>query len=103
MIPYVIILIVIAVAAFVFYRIWYVKKHGIEVEGVISRIEEGMDSDSSVSYTYYVRYVRSDNEGNGQTTEALLSNPGFAKGLEVGARIKIKYLPEKPNMAVWVK
>ena len=39
----------------------------------------------------------------GQEAEATLSNPGFGKGLAVGAKIRIKYLPERPDVAVWVK
>lgn len=91
------ILVLVAAAVFVFYKIHYTKKNGIEAVGIITRIEdESMGED--VSYGYYVRYTL-----NGQAVEAKLSNPGFGKGLDVGAQIKIKYLPEKPNVAVRVK
>ena len=91
------ILVLVAAAVFVFYKIHYTKKNGIEAVGIITRIEdESMGED--VSYGYYVRYTL-----NGQAVEAKLSNPGFGKGLDVGAQIKIKYLPEKPNVAVQVK
>lgn len=93
---------VVAVAAFMAYKIWITKKNGIETEAVVSNITEEttMDSDgSSTSYTYYVRYTASD----GVQQEAKIANMGFKKGPEIGDRIKIKYLPEKPNAAVWIR
>ena len=92
-----IILAIIAGAAYIFYKIHYTKENGIETDAVITAVEdEGLGADAS--YTYYVRYYM-----NGQTVEARLSNPGFGKGLEPGAQIRIRYLPEKPETAVWVK
>lgn len=92
-----ILLVILAGAAYIFYRIHYTKKNGIETDAVITAIEdEGLGPDAS--YTYYVRYY-----SNGQAVEARLSNPGFGKGLEAGAQIRIRYLPEKPETAVWVK
>ncbi len=92
-----IILFIIAVAAYVFCKIHYTKKNGIETDATITAIEdEGLSTDAS--YNYYVRYIM-----NGQEVEAKLSNPGFGKGLEVGTQIRIKYLPEKPKIVVWVK
>ena len=91
------ILALVAATVFVFYKIHYTKKNGIETVGTITRIEdESMGED--VTYGYYVRYTL-----NGQEVEAKLSNPGFGKGIEVGAQIKIKYLPEKPNIVVRMK
>ena len=91
------ILFIVAGAAYVFYNIHRVKKNGIETDAVITRIEDvGMGTDTS--YDYYVCYTE-----RGQKIEAKLSNPGFGRGLEVGAEIRIKYLPEKPNIAVWIK
>ena len=93
------VLVVVAAAAiYIFYKIWYTKRNGIETEAIITRIEEESGVDASVTYHYFVQYTM-----NGQKVEARLSNPGFGKGLEVGARITIKYLEEKPNAAVWVK
>ena len=92
-----IILFIIAVAAYVFYKIHYTKRNGIETDATVTAIEdEALSSDAS--YTYYVRYIM-----NGQVVEAKLSNPGFGKGLEVGTQIRIRYLPEKPGIVVWVK
>ena len=91
------ILFIIAGAGFVFYNIHRIKKNGIETDAVITRIEDvGMGTDTS--YDYYVCYTE-----KGQKIEARLSNPGFGKGLEVGAEIRISFLPEKPNIAVWIK
>ena len=88
---------VVAAAAYVFYKIQYTKKNGIETEAVITRIEdEGIGTDTS--FNYYVRYTM-----NGQAIEAKLSNPGFGKGLEVDAQIRIKYLPDQPNIVVRVR
>ena len=90
------ILFIITGAGFVFYNIHHIKKNGIETDAVITRIEdEGIGTDTS--YNYYVCYTE-----RGQKIEAKLSNPGFGKGLEVGAQIRIKYLPEKPNIVVKV-
>ncbi len=97
--PLAVVALVVLVAAivFVFYKIHYTKKNGVETVGMITRIvDESVGED--VSYGYYVRYIL-----KGQDVEAKLSNPGFGKGLEVGAQIKIKYLPEKPNIVVRVK
>ena len=92
-----VILFIIAAAAYVFCKIHYTKKNGIETDATITAIEdEGLSTDAS--YNYYVRYYM-----DGQAVEARLSNPGFGKGLEVGKQIRIKYLPEKPNTVVWVK
>ena len=97
----IVVALMVGCAVFIFYKIWYTKKNGIEANAVVSRIEEstGFDSDgSTTSYDYYVLYT--DTEGKQQ--EAKLSNPGW-KGYSVGDRITIKYLPEKPYQAVWIK
>ena len=91
------ILFVAAAAVYIFYKIRYTKKNGIETEAVITRIvDEGVGTETS--YSYFVRYTL-----NGQTVEARLSNPGFGKGLEIGTQIHVKYLPENPKIVVWVK
>ena len=78
-----------------------VKKHGIETEAVVSRIDvqESLDSDNCVSRTEtcYVSYVNQ----NGETVEAVLSNP--KKGLKQGSRLKIKYLLEKQEYPVLIE
>ena len=98
----IIIAIVVAVAVYIFYRNWFTKKNGTETEAVVSRIEEYETTDSdgtSTSYNYYVRYHDED----GHPHEARISNMGFSRGLIVGDQIRIKYLPEKPGMAVWIR
>ncbi len=99
----IVLLFIAAVAGYIFYKIWYTKRNGIEADAVVTRIEEESGFDPDVTYNYYVRFTRSDGEMNGQEAEARLSNPGFGKGLEVGARIRIKYLPENPKAAVRVE
>ena len=92
-----IILFIIAVSAYIFYKIHYTKKNGIETDATVTAIEdEGPGTDAS--YNYYVRYIM-----DGQAVEAKLSNPGFGKGLEVGTQIRIRYLPDKPKTVVWMK
>jgi len=97
-------LVIIAVVAGSFlyagYNIWRTKKNGIETDAFVTRIEERETHDSDgVTYydDYYVRYQ--DQEG--RTTEATISNPK-RKGLAPGARIRIRYLPEKPNSVVYI-
>ena len=97
----VVIVFVAAVALVVGYRILYTKKNGIEAEATVTRIEEDCQADSdgiSTTYNYYVRYTSAE----GESHEALITNPGFKK-LKVGECIRIKYLPQKPNAAVWLK
>ena len=90
-----------AVGLYVGYKTWYTKKNGIETSAFVTRITEDTQADSdgvSTTYNYYVQYTTDE----GRSQEALISNPGF-KGFKVGDQIKIKYLPEKPNAAVWIK
>ena len=97
----IVIALVAAAALFVGYKNLYTKKNGIETDATVSRIEEETQSDSdgiSTSYNYYVRYTTAE----GKSQEALITNPGF-KSLHIGDQIKIKYLPEKPIAAVWIK
>ena len=101
--PFAIIVIVLVAAAalYVGYKILYTKKNGIETSAVVTRITEDTQADSdgiSTSYNYYVQYTTAE----GQSQEALISNPSF-KSFKVGEQIRIKYLPEKPNAAVWIK
>jgi hypothetical protein len=94
--------VVAGVAVFMACKIRITKKNGIEAEAVVSNVTEEttMDSDgSNTSYTYYVRYTGAD----GEEREAKITNVGFKKGPEIGDRIRIKYLPEKPNAAVWIR
>ena len=93
----IVILFVIVAAGYVFYNIQRIKKNGIETDAVITRIED-VGTGTDTSYDYYVCYTE-----RGQKIEAKISNPGFGKGLEIGAEIRIKFLPEKPNIVVWIK
>ena len=75
-----------------------VKQDGIEADAFVARVdvEESTDSDGMTSTTekYTVRYTGQD----GKAVEARLANP--RKGLVMGDRIKVKYLPEKPKYVV---
>ena len=78
-----------------------IKKSGIEADAVVSRIKENESTDSdgslSVSYEYYVQYYTQ----SGELVEAKLGNPPY--DLIQGTQLRIKYLPEKPNYAIFVK
>ena len=96
------VIIVVVAGSFLYagYNIWRTKKNGIETDAFVTRIEEreSHDSDGVTYYDdYYVRYQ--DQEG--RTIEATISNPK-RKGLALGARIRIRYLPEKPNSVVYI-
>lgn len=90
-----------AAAIYVIYNIVYIKKHGVKTNAVVSRIEEHLTADSdgsSVDYYIFVEYK----DATGNIQEAKITNQGF-KAFEVGDQLLIKYLPEKPHVAVWVK
>ena len=68
----VVIVFVVAVGLFVGYKNLYTKKHGIETEATVTRIDEEVQSDSdgiSTTYKYYVRYTTAE----GQAQDALIT------------------------------
>ena len=75
-----------------------IKRLGTETDAVVSRIEreESRNDDGSThtSVYYYVSYL--DDEL--RNVEAVLMTP--PKGLEMGTRLRIRYLPDKPKFAV---
>lgn len=81
------------------------KNEGIATEAVVSRIEfHEWESGTGeiwaagdVTWEPYVTYTNQE----GQTVEAMLSNPG--EGLKVGSRVIIKYLPDKQEYPVLVE
>ena len=87
-----------------------IDQNGLEADAVVSRVKENVTSDSdgmvSVSYTYYVTYRTM----NGQTTEAQLGSgksvdfrigrKAWDHDLQEGAKVRIKYLPERPSYAI---
>ncbi len=86
-----------------------IKQNGIEADAVVSRIKENesVDDDGFVttSYTYYVTYRSMD----GQTVEARLGSgksfdnrigKSWDSDLKEGSKVRIKYLPEKPNYVI---
>lgn len=77
-----------------------VKRDGTEADAFVSRIDvdESIDSDGMTTTTrkYFVRCTGQD----GKLGKARLVNP--RKGLVMGDRIKVKYLPESPKYAVMV-
>ena len=87
-----------------------ISQNGIEADAVVSRVKENVSSDAdgsaSYSYTYYVTYRTM----NGQTAEAQLASgksfdfkigkKAWDYDLREGVRVRVKYLPERPNYAI---
>ena len=86
---------------YAFYYIQKVKRNGLDAEAVVTRSEttESIDSDgfAETTTTYYVEYRTAE----GETVEGTLSNP--KKGLKVGRRMRIKYLPEQKKYPVFIE
>ncbi len=94
-------LVIIAVVIYTVIRNNKIRKNGVEADAVVSRIEEEWTTSSEggadFSEIYYVTYVNQE----GKSVEARLENaPGRTRE---GDRVRIKYLPEKPHFAIWVK
>ena len=78
-----------------------IRKNGVEVDAVVSRIEEEqtVSSEDGVDYTY-THYVTYRNP-QGETVEAKLDHaPGRT---QVGDTVRKKNQPKKPHFAVLVK
>ena len=86
---------------YAFFWIWRVKKNGIEADAVVTeRVEhESTDADgiTSISYTFRVRYQTQE----GWPVEATLANP--KSKLQVGNRVKIRYLPNRTDYPVLIQ
>lgn len=103
--PYVIIAIIVVVVAafliFTYLRNKKIRENGVEAQATVSRIDVDTKTDSdgteSETKTYFVTFRLPD----GRTQEARLTNPS-SKNV-VGTQLKIKYLPEKPQVALRVK
>ena len=93
----------ILAAAFLYYLILKRKimREGIETDAVISRIKIETDTDAdggtTTTKTYYARYENAD----GETVEALVGDP--RRTMTEGTRLRVKYLPEKPDYVIAVK
>ncbi len=76
---------------------WY----GTETEACVSRIEEDVMTDNSgMEYTRRFVYVIFANQ-DGLENEARLANA--RRALQVGARIRVRYLPGKADRAFQVR
>ena len=94
------VLIVVLVVGLTIYAINKEKKimtEGIEVDSIISRIEETYNeyNDFKRSYRAYVKYVGNDNMEH----EALLN---VSNNFPYGRKIRIKYLPPEYDFAIFV-
>lgn len=92
---------IIVAIVFIVKRNNNIKKNGVEADAVVSRIMENEtindDGSTDYSYTYYVKFTAQD----GQAVEARLG--GVPRFTNVGDRVRIKYLPEKPRYAIIIK
>ena len=78
-------------------RMLAAKWYGTETDATVSRIERNVlrfRGEEYPVYNCYVRFVRQD----GMENEALLLNP--KRTLAQGSRIRVRYLPEKNDVAV---
>ena len=87
-----------------------IRENGVEADAVVSRVKETDNVDADGSYsgtttTYYVTYRTPD----GRQAEAKLASgkafdnrigKAWDADLREGSRVRIKYLPEKPNYAI---
>ena len=108
----VIAVVVVVIAVFVIrtaVRNREIKQNGIETFAVVTRVKENesVDADGSVSVStlFYVTYQTQD----GQTVEAQLASGksidnrigrAWDDDLHEGSRVRIKYLPAKPNYVI---
>lgn len=83
--------------AYYFITVRKIKRDGLDAEAVVSRYTVSTDSDGDDTYTWYAEYRTLE----GETVEGTVANP--KKGIEVGRRMRIKYLPEKKNYLVFVE
>ena len=93
---------IMAVAVIIaFLRFYAIRNNGIEANAVVSRVKEKQNTDSegftNTSYLYFVTFTTQ----SGQTVEAKLGNPPFRT--QVGDKLRIKYLPNKPKFVIAVK
>ena len=75
-----------------------IKRSGTETEAVVSRIDSQQSRNDDGTYHTTDFYIVTYTGEYGQTAEATLIAP--PAGLKVGSRVKIKYSPDKPKMAV---
>ena len=97
-----VIVVIIAISFIYSYkRSQKISQNGIEVDAVVSRMEEketeDADGNRDVTYDYFVRY---QNQA-GETMEAKLGNP--PRFIREGDHLRVKYLPEKPKYALMIK
>ena len=86
-----------------------IKQNGIETDAEVTTVKEHESTDEdgfvSVSYTFYVTYRTME----GKTVEAKLASgksidnrigKAWDSDLQKGSKVRIKYLPEKPNYVI---
>ena len=97
-------LMILLFAAYIFKNYWWLlikaKRHGIETNAYVSRIEEVTRTSKGAEYPrrfFYVIYHRQD----GLQTEARLLNP--KRPFSIGDKIRISYLEDKTDCAVQIR
>ncbi len=105
----VIAVVILVVVIFTAKRNNEIKQNGIEADAVVTTVKEHESTDEdgfvSVSYTFYVTYRTME----GKTVEAKLASgksidnrivKAWDSDLRQGSKVRIKYLPEKPNYVI---
>ena len=89
-----------------------IKNEGIEVDALVTsiKVNESVDSDGCVNYSKYF-YVTYQNE-QGEYMDAMLGSgksidnrikKAWDEDLYQGSKVRVKYLPEKPNYAILIE
>ena len=98
----IIIAIVVLVGGYAAYVQIRTRRKGIETEAVVTNVKESwerIDDHDTLCFTYTVEYINFE----GETVTAALGGMSNAnRHLNVGDRIKIKYLKEKQDYPIMV-
>ncbi len=82
-------------AAYVAYNSFNLGKNGETTTGIVTKLEEGTDSDGNCcTYSPVIEF-----QANGQTYTFESDNASYPPEYEIGEEVKILYNPENPNNA----
>ena len=90
-----------------------IREGGIETDAVVTRIEESRSVDDdgcvSVSYSLYAAFRTQEGQtvearlGSGKAVDTKINHKGWEKGLYEGCKVRVMYLPERPDYAILVR
>ena len=104
-------IVMVAAAIYTAKRNNEIKTAGIETDAVVSRIKEDVSTDTdnggtTVSYTYYVTYRTMAGEtveaqlASGKSFDLKIGRHSWDADLYQGSKVRIKYLPDKPDYVI---